>query len=383
VSKVPRLGAPLPVPPVVDGPARSGPARSGPAGPGPFGGEGWGDKGAGDKGAGDKGAGDKGAAVVVGLGPVDPALVRDALGAGAVFVAEPGEEALRAAQGAIVRATFMVDDALLERMPELKVLARTGVGVDLVDLDAADRRGIAVAITPGSGSAAVAEGVIAMALYFVKRLGPLTALVREGRWQQRATVPVGDLEGATFGIVGYGRIGSRVAALARAFGSNVLAFDPLAPPPAEIACSQLGRLAAQSDVISLHVPLTEATRHMVSSEFLAGVKPGAALINCGRGALIDLDAVAEALDAGRLSGVGLDVFDPEPPAHHRLFDHQSVLLTPHVMGLSRRATAATFAHAASAVAAVLAGKRPAALANPGWRAPAPGPSPALSKGASS
>jgi D-3-phosphoglycerate dehydrogenase / 2-oxoglutarate reductase len=292
-----------------------------------------------------------------------------------MFVTEPGEEDLRAAEGAIVRANVVVDEALLERMPQLKVVARTGVGVDLVDLAAATRRGIAVAITPGSGSAAVAEGVIAMALYFVKRLGPLTALVREGRWDERASVTVGDLEGATFGIVGYGRIGRRVGALAQAFGCNVLAYDPLAPPPPDVACADLARLGAESDVVSLHVPLTEATRYMVGAGFLAGVKPGAVLVNCGRGALVDLDAVADALDAGKLSGVALDVFEREPPAHHRLFECPSVVLTPHLMGLSRRAAAATFTDAARAVAAVLAGDRPAALANPEWQPPAAGRSP--------
>lgn len=307
-----------------------------------------------------------GAAVVVGLGKVDPALVREPLEGRALFVAMPQPTDLAIAVGAIVRADVVVDEGLLDRMPHLRVLARTGVGVDLVDVAAATRRGIAVVVTPGSGTAAVAEGVIGMALHLVKRFGPLTDLVRHGRWEQRGEIAVGDLEGATFGIIGYGRIGQRVASLADAFGARVLAYDPIVAPPDDIACTDLGVLAAGSDVITLHAPLTEATLHIVDAKFLEAVKPGAVLVNCGRGALVDMDAVMDALSAGRLSGVGLDVFEPEPPAHHPLFDHPAVVLTPHVMGLSRRATIATFADAARGVAAVLDGRRPAFLANPDW-----------------
>jgi D-3-phosphoglycerate dehydrogenase len=304
--------------------------------------------------------------VVVALGTVDPALVAEPLRGRAAFVAHPGPDDLAAAVGAIVRADAVVDQDTLDRMPNLRVLARTGVGVDLVDVAEASARGIAVVITPDSGSQAVAEGVLGMALHLVKRFGPLTGLVRDGQWARRAEVAVGDLCGATIGIVGYGRIGRRVAALAEAFGMRVLAHDPFAAPPDAVNCPDLDELAARSDVITLHVPLTDATRHLVDRRFLASVKPGAVLVNCGRGGLADLDAVLGALTEGRLSGVGLDVYDPEPPAHHPLFDHPDVLLTPHLMGLSTRATAATFADAARGVADVLAGRRPAALANPDW-----------------
>jgi D-3-phosphoglycerate dehydrogenase / 2-oxoglutarate reductase len=313
-----------------------------------------------------------GPAVVVGLGSVDPALVTGPLRGRASFVASPRPEDLSAAAGAIVRADVVVDRALLGRMPSLRVLARTGVGVDLVDVDAATERGIAVVITPGSGTGAVAEGVIGMALHLAKRFGPLTSLVRTGGWAQRHQVAVGDLEGSTIGIIGYGRIGQRVGHLARAFGMRVLAYDPVAIPPDDVRCDDVRDIAACSDVITLHSPLTQATRHLVGRGFLSAVRPGALLINCGRGALIDPDAVLDALRAGQLSGVGLDVFEPEPPAHHPLFDHPDVVLTPHLMGLSRRATAATFADAARGVADVLAGQRPAALANPAWT-PAPRP----------
>jgi D-3-phosphoglycerate dehydrogenase / 2-oxoglutarate reductase len=264
-----------------------------------------------------------------------------------------------------------VDAALLARAPRLRVLARTGVGVDLVDLEEASARGIAVVITPGTGTRAIAEGVLAHALHLVKRLAPLTRLVREGRWAERTGVAVGDLDGATIGIIGYGRIGRRVGELAAAFGMRVLAHDPVCPPPAEVDRPDLGELAEASDVLTLHAPLTAATYHLVDAGLLGRMRPGAILVNCGRGGLLDLDAALAALESGRLGGIGLDVFDPEPPPHHPLFDHPNVVLTPHLLGLTRRATAATFGAAARGITDVLAGRRPAALANPDWRPAGP------------
>ena len=309
--------------------------------------------------------------VVVALGPVDPALVSDVLDGHCRFVAVPGEAELAVAEGAIARADARVDQALLGRAPALRVIARTGVGTDLIDVPAATTRGIAVVITPGAGAAAVAEGAIGLALHLVKRFGPLTGLVREGRWAEHAGVSVGDLDGSTLGVVGYGRIGRRTASLAAAFGMRIVAYDPISEPPGDVPsvvhCDSLADLAARSDVITLHLPLNEQTRHVVDDAFLARVRPGAVLINCSRGGLIDTDAVWRALTDGRLSGVGLDVFDPEPPGHHPLYRHPDVVLTPHLMGLSRRATAATFTAAARGVLDVLSGREPQAVADPGWR----------------
>jgi len=208
--------------------------------------------------------------------------------------------------------------------------------------------------------------VLALTLHLVKRLAALTELVRQGRWAERGEVPIGDLDGATIGIVGYGRIGRRVGELAKAFGMRLLAYDPVAPPPAEIASTDLAGLAAASNVLTLHVPLADTTHHLVDKAFLDNVGPGTILVNCGRGGLVDLDATLDALDSGQLAGVGLDVFDPEPPEHHALFDRPNVVLTPHLMGLTRRATAATFADAARGIVDVLAGRAPAAVANPDW-----------------
>ncbi|MGW7549197.1 NAD(P)-dependent oxidoreductase [Streptomyces sp. NPDC054770] len=302
--------------------------------------------------------------VVVALGPVDADTVAPVLGERVTFVTDPTPEDLAVAEGAIVRADRHVDADFLRRTPRLRVIARTGVGVDLVDVAAASDRGIPVVITPNSGSRAVAEGVFAMALHLTKRLQPLTELVRDGSWAERSTVPVGDLDGATMGIVGYGRIGRRVGELATAFGMRILAYDPFSAVPSEFACADLGELAESSDVLTLHAPLTKGTRHLVNEQLLARIKPGAILINCGRGGLLDPDATLAALESGRLAGVGLDVFDPEPALYHPLFDHPDVVLTPHLMGMTRRAMTLTFVDAARGVADVLAGREPAAVADP-------------------
>ncbi len=303
--------------------------------------------------------------VVVALGDVQSELVHGYLPASATFVANPTAEDLQRATGAIARADALVDSDLLDRTPLLKVVARTGVGVDRVDVDEATRRGIAVVVTPGAGTNAVAEGTLAMTLHLVKRLRIASACVAEGRWAERSQISVGDLEGATMGIVGYGRIGRRVAHLARGFGMTVLAHDPYLTE-SEPDLVSLEELRRRANVITLHLPLTPETRHLVDAEFLAGTQPGTILINCGRGGLLDLDAAHSALCEGQLAGLGLDVFETEPPEHHPIFDRDDVVLAPHLMGLSVGATRATFAAAAQGVADVLAGRRPAALANAEW-----------------
>ncbi|MCP3426563.1 oxidoreductase [Rothia sp. AR01] len=300
--------------------------------------------------------------LVVGLGPVPPASVEPTLGDGVEFRPEPTPEDLARAEGAIVRAAVPVGEEQLAAMPRLRVLARTGVGTDLVDLDAAARRGIPVAVTPGSNTHAVAEGAFAHLLHLVKRLAPLTELVRGGGWAERASIPVGDLEGATLGIVGYGRIGRRVRELAAAFGMDVLAYDPVAEVPDEIRTERLEDLLGAADAVTLHLPLLERTRHLIDAAALGRMREGAFLVNVSRGGLVDEDAALAALESGRLAGLGLDAFDPEPARPHPLYRHPATVLTPHVMGLSARAAEATFVQAAEAVRAVFDGGAPAATA---------------------
>jgi D-3-phosphoglycerate dehydrogenase len=302
--------------------------------------------------------------VLVALGRVEPHLVEPLLASHQRLIQNPSEEDLSCAEAAIVRASYRVDRDLLDRMPALKVIARTGVGTDLVDVAEANRRGIPVVITPGSNTASVAEGVFAHLLSLVKKLGPLTSLVREARWEQRSGVDVGDLEGFTLGIIGYGRIGRRVAQLAEAFEMKILAYDPFAEIPETSRCNTVEDLLARSDFTTLHAPLTPQNHNLINAQRLMNMKTGAILVNCSRGGLIDLDAAHQALLTGQLSGLGLDVYDPEPPAHHPLFDHENVVLTPHLMGFTRQGMAHTVRDAALGALDVLAGRTPAAVAAP-------------------
>jgi D-3-phosphoglycerate dehydrogenase len=308
---------------------------------------------------------------IVSTGPLLPPAPELLAPFGTLVVApENDEEALarlsREAVALVVRGGTRVSARVIAAAPELRVIARTGVGTDLVDLEAATRRGIPVVVTPGAGAAAVAEGAIALMLALTKRLTELDRLVREGRWEERDAVEVGDLAGATLGIVGLGRIGREVASRARALGIEVLAYDPYVTDAGGIALVDLPVLFERCEFVSLHAPLTDETRGLVDAPLLARLPRGAILVNLARAGLVrSLDDLLAALESGRLGGLGLDVFDREPPdLAHPLFRHENVLMSPHVLGLSRRARERIFRAAAEGIAAVLRGERPAALANP-------------------
>ncbi|GAB3276306.1 hypothetical protein GCM10027449_15530 [Sinomonas notoginsengisoli] len=301
---------------------------------------------------------------IVALGPVEAGIVEPLLMPGQRFVPDPDERDLAEARAAIVRAAYTVDAPMLDRMPELRVLARTGVGTERVDVAEAGRRGIPVVITPGSNTSSVAEGVFTHLLALVKRLGDLTSLVRYGQWEDRAEVHVGDLEGHTLGIIGYGRIGKRVERLARAFDLNVVAYDPFADIPEDIRRDDLDQLLRESDFVTLHLPLSPQTRGMFDADRFTSMRRGCILVNCSRGGLVDLDAALSALEDGRLGGLGLDVYDPEPPAHHPVFDHPRVTLSPHVMGFTQQSMANTVRDAVRGALAVLDGRAPTAVAQP-------------------
>ena len=297
------------------------------------------------------------------MGPISSEIVSPILGSGFTYIENPTPADLAIAEGAIVRAAFEFNKSIFDAMPNLKVVSRTGVGTELVDLDIADARGIPVLVTPGSNTNAVAEGAFAHILHLSKRLGPLTKLVASAKWNERTNFPVGDLEGQTLGIIGYGRIGARVGKIAKSFDMKVIAFDPYAQIPTDMTVESLAMLLSNSDVITLHLPLTPETTGLIGAEEFNQIKQGAILVNCSRGALIDLDAALSALTSKKLGGLGLDVFDCEPPKHHPIFDHENVVLTPHVMGLSKQATIATYVMAAQGVRDVLTGVKPKAIAN--------------------
>ena len=299
-------------------------------------------------------------ALVVGLGPVDPALVVPHLGPELRFEPHPSAADLAAAEGAIVRAAVDVDRALLGRMPALRIIARTGVGVERVDLEAAAERGIPVAVTPGSNARAVAEGAFALLLALVKRVPASHAYVAGGRWGLDPVPVPGDLDGKTLAVVGYGRIGRIVATLGTAFGMSVIVHDPFVVAE-ELENVTLAEALRRADAITLHLPGGDGA--LLDRALLGAARPGLVLVNCARADLVTTDTLEWALGAGILGGIGLDVFSEEPTRSHPLAHDPRVLLSPHTSGLSEAAMAATFKMAAEAVANALQGRYPTFIGN--------------------
>lgn len=220
---------------------------------------------------------------------------------------------------------------VVERMPDtLRVISRYGVGVDRVDLTACKRRGITVTNTPGANSTAVCELAFALMLCTARGIPQLHCAVEQGEWPRASGM---ELSGKVLGIVGMGAIGKRLATRAQAFDMQVCAFDPFFDEAfaAEhgIRRMELDELISSSDVVSLHVPLTQETRHLLNASRIASMRPGSILINTARGGLIDEQAAADALTSGHLRGVGLDAFEQEPPQDSPLIGLPGVVLTPH------------------------------------------------------
>jgi phosphoglycerate dehydrogenase-like enzyme len=217
--------------------------------------------------------------------------------------------------------------------PQLCVIARVGVGYDAVDLDAATRHGVAVAIAPGTNEGAVAEHTFAMILGLAKDLVAQHLGVKSGGWPRGTNLP---LRGRVLGIAGLGRIGKAVAVRGAVFGMKLLAYDPV-PDAAfaarlDVSLVPFERLLAESDYLTLHLPVSPASVRLINRRTLALMKPTAFLINTARGAVVDEDDLLEALRNERLAGAALDVFEREPPGAHPLFARDNVLLTPHAAG---------------------------------------------------
>jgi len=225
-----------------------------------------------------------------------------------------------------------IDAAALAAADSLRVVARYGVGTDNVDLAAARARGIVVTNTPGANAGAVAELTVALLLLLARPVLGAAAATREGGWPRTSGLSLG---GKTVGLVGFGAIGRAVARLLAGFDCRLLAYDPWCDADQaarlRVAVVDLDALLAVSDFVSLHAPVTPETRGMVGAEFLAQMKPGAALVNTARGELVDEAALYEALASGRLRGAALDAFAVEPPgAANPLLSLPNVIATPHM-----------------------------------------------------
>jgi len=233
----------------------------------------------------------------------------------------------------IVRSRTKITSSVIDAGKKLKVIGRAGVGLDNVDTTAAAKRNIVVLNTPESSTEAVAELVIGLMLNLARKISLGDRGIKEGRWLKGEMMGI-ELKGKTLGIVGLGRIGSRVGALAKAFGMKILVYDVIQLPEQLIKSLDaqvvdLDTLLSQSDFVTLHVPLTPETRHMMNRERLAKMKKGSYLINASRGEVVDEKALYEALKDGWLAGAALDVFEQEPPTSE-VVKLPNVVCTPHI-----------------------------------------------------
>jgi D-3-phosphoglycerate dehydrogenase len=237
------------------------------------------------------------------------------------------------ADALVVRSATTVDASVIENAPKLRVIARAGTGVDNVDVEAATARGIIVMNSPGANSVSVAEHALALMLSLARAVPAADAAMKRGVWDKKRLTGA-ELRGKVLGVIGLGRIGQEVAARARAFGMDVMAHDPFI---SEQIAQTLGidllsvdDLCARADYLTLHVPATAETRHLIDARRLALCKPGVRIINTARGELIDETALADAIEKGHVGGAGLDVFQQEPPPDGRLTKLPQVVATPHI-----------------------------------------------------
>lgn len=252
---------------------------------------------------------------------------------------------------------------LLARCPRCRVVARFGVGLDNIPVAAATRLGIPVTYVPDYCVPEVADHTLALVLALLRDVPAFDRSLKAGDYDPNRFVPR-RLSGLTLGVVGYGRIGRAVAARAAGFGIGVIATTRSGRADG-VRAVPLDELLAASDVVSLHLPLSAETRRLIDAGRLARMKPAAYLVNTSRGPLVDAVALLDALNAGRLAGAGLDVFDPEPPVPgDPLVSHPRVIATPHVGFRSAEAVVELRTRAARQIADVLAGRRPEFVVNP-------------------
>ena len=243
------------------------------------------------------------------------------------------------ADALIIRSATQVDRSLLAKAPILKVIARAGTGVDNVDLNAASAAGILVVNAPGANSVSVAEHTFALLLATARLVPQANAHLKAGRWEKKRLLGI-ELRGKTLGVVGLGRIGRGVVQRAHAFGMQTIAYDPFIASQVaadlNVELLELDELCSRADFISLHLPATE-TQPLFNAERLARCQSTVRIINTARGTLIDENALADAIEQGKIAGAGLDVFQTEPPNNSRLVELPEVVVTPHIAGATREA----------------------------------------------
>jgi phosphoglycerate dehydrogenase-like enzyme len=264
--------------------------------------------------------------------------------------------------GAIVSSDPFTRDVLRDS-PHLQVIARTGVGIDSIDVEAATEFGVAITITPGANEESVADHAIAMMLGLLRRVPQNDAGLRRGEWNRTGPHTPLQLSGCTVGLIGYGHIGRLVGRRLEGFGVELLVADPAISKSECPQLVELAELLAHSDVVSLHCPLIPATRHLIDQSALQLMRPHAVLVNTSRGGVVDERALIQALDEGVIAGAALDVFETEPPKGSPLLAMSNVVVSPHNGGLSTKSVQTMVRMATGSVIDVLAGRVPEGLVN--------------------
>lgn len=271
---------------------------------------------------------------------------------------------------AIMFCFAQVTEKVLRSAPECLIAARYGIGVDNVDISVCTELGIVVTNVPDYCIDEVTEHTFGMVMALNRRLMPHSTAVKSGGWSSVALdQPMKRMNGATFGVIGFGRIGRSVGSKASALGMNVLAYDPMLQTGQDVDGARsvtLDEVLGESDFISVHVPLTDETRGMIGKQQLASMKQGAIIVNPARGGLIDEFALADALASGHLAGAGLDVMEPAPPSEdHPLLKQENVIITPHTAFFSQASTLELETRTAQEVVRVVNGQQPQNFINPG------------------
>ncbi len=231
--------------------------------------------------------------------------------------------------GIIVRSATKVTKDVIEAGKNLKVIGRAGVGLDNVDRAAAKEKNIKVVNTPAATSISVAELALGMMFSAARRIPQATASTRAGKWEKKKFKGF-ELYGKTLGIIGVGRIGTELAKRATALGMKVLAYDPYVKTHDQAKISDLDTLLKESDYISLHIPKTDETAHMLNKAAFEKMKDGVVVINCARGGVVDEDALYDAVKGGKVRIAAMDVYENEPAKEHKLFSLDEAIVTPHI-----------------------------------------------------
>jgi D-3-phosphoglycerate dehydrogenase len=267
----------------------------------------------------------------------------------------------------VMASALKYDGIVMDRAARARAIVRTGIGYDGVDIEAATARGIAVCNTPDAPTVSTAEHTIALLMVATKGVIASADRLRAGGRDFYSRHRAIELEGKTLGLVGFGRIARRVAAVASSLGMRVVAFDPFLPAEAApiSMMASLDEMLHMADVVSVHVPLTVETRRLFDQGRFEAMKPGSFFINTARGGVVDHEALVSALDSGHLQGAGLDVTDPEPlPPDHPLLHRTDVVVTPHIASATEEGRRRIFSSALGQLLALLDGHRPDHLINP-------------------